>query len=143
MTRDEEEYPDSETFNPDRWLSPEFPTYREPLTQFPNLKRYPAFGYGRRICPGLEAAENSLFIEIATVAWACNISVKKDSNGIDIPVPWWDYLPGNNTAPRKFQFSLKSRGADRTGLVETKVEEYRLADNPMTGCDVKFEDTRN
>lgn len=118
MTRDANEYPDPEAFNIDRWLLPEYPTYREPLTEYPNLKRYPAFGYGRRICPGLAAAENSLFIEIATVAWACHIEHKTDARGEKIPIPWYDFTAENNTAPKPFQFSLLPRDEGRIKILE-------------------------
>ena len=63
-------YPDPETFNPGRWLDPEYPTYKPPLQQFPNLKRDNAFGWGRRVCVGLETAERSLGIMVATIVWS-------------------------------------------------------------------------
>ncbi|OAL36788.1 hypothetical protein AYO20_03843 [Fonsecaea nubica] len=117
MFKDESVYPDPESYNPDRWLRPEFPTYQEPLTQFPNLKRYAAFGFGRRICPGLLAAERSLFIEVTMLMWACSVDKKLDSSGNVIPVPWYDYKPGNNTGPKPFDFTLKVRSEKRLSLL--------------------------
>ncbi|KAK5310121.1 hypothetical protein LTR93_012107 [Exophiala xenobiotica] len=38
--RDPELYPEPEDFNPDRWLSPKYPTYREPLDKYPNLQNF-------------------------------------------------------------------------------------------------------
>ncbi|KAL6241779.1 hypothetical protein RBB50_011312 [Rhinocladiella similis] len=72
--RDPELYPDPEAFNPERWLSPQYSTYREPLDKFPNLQNHSAFGFGRRICPGKNIADNSLHILIARMAWATHIS---------------------------------------------------------------------
>ena len=125
--KDEKDFPDPETFNPDRWLNPKFPTSREPLTEYPNLKRFPAFGFGRRICPGLLAAERSLFIEIATLMWACRVSKKIDSSGKVIPVPWYSYQPGNNTAPKPFSFDVELRDQAKMALMHEQVERKSLA----------------
>src|SRR5258705_13140076 len=67
ILRDEELYPDSESFKPERWLNPGYATYQEPLTKYPNLKRFAAFGHGRRICPGLEVSEKSLFLQVSSL----------------------------------------------------------------------------
>lgn len=69
-------YPGPEEFNPLRWLSPDYPTFREPLTKFPNLQAYSAFGFGRRICPGLNVAERSLKLLVARLGWACRVEKK-------------------------------------------------------------------
>ncbi|RFU23995.1 hypothetical protein B7463_g12342, partial [Scytalidium lignicola] len=115
--REEALYPDPETFRPERWLEPEYPTFRAPLTEFPNLKRFSAFGFGRRICPGLESAENALFIQVSSLAWACNVTRKKDKDGNDIPVPLYDYSAGTNTAPKPFAFDLIPRSQERLQLM--------------------------
>ena len=81
------------------------------------MKRFSAFGFGRRICPGLESAENAMFIQIASLAWACNIMYKKDGNGNNIPVPWYDYTDGANSAPNLFMFDLKPRSEERLQLM--------------------------
>ena len=67
-------YPDPETFNPLLWLKPEFPTYKEPLTQFPTIINSSQFGYGRRLCQGQTVADEDMFIGLGSIAWLFNIS---------------------------------------------------------------------
>lgn len=112
-------YPDAERFNPNRWLSPEYPTYREPLSQFPNLQNFSSFGFGRRICPGQNIAERSLYILTARIIWAGRFSKKKDSAGCEIDVPDYDYISGFNTQPNPFPFDYRPRSRAKYVLVET------------------------
>lgn len=44
------------------------------------------FGFGRRVCVGRHVANNSLFINIATVLWALKIERKKDEAGKLLPL---------------------------------------------------------
>jgi cytochrome P450 len=74
-------YPDREVFRPERWMESKYPTFRAPLTEFPNLKRFSAFGFGRRICPGLESAENAMFITGRLVGLAMQYYQKKGRQG--------------------------------------------------------------
>src|SRR2546421_3377596 len=46
IARDPVAYPDPEAYNPARWLDPSFPTYKEPLTEFPKLMGHHQFGCG-------------------------------------------------------------------------------------------------
>jgi cytochrome P450 len=94
--REEARYPDPDSFRPERWLESGWPTYKEPLEQFPNLQNYSSFGFGRRICPGLNIAERSLYIGIAMIAWGCEISQKIGSDGKAIVPPDYDYVSGFN-----------------------------------------------
>lgn len=89
-------YPEPESFRPDRWLEPGWPTYKEPLTQYPNLQNFSAFGFGRRICPGQNIAEKSMYILIARIAWACNLTQKLDASGNAMAPPLYDYVAGFN-----------------------------------------------
>ncbi|OAP55993.1 hypothetical protein AYL99_10145 [Fonsecaea erecta] len=123
--RDPDLYPDPETFNPARWLSPAFPTtYREPLTKFPNLQNYSCFGFGRRICPGMNIAENSLHLLVARIAWAAHITPRAGQP----PPPLYDYTAGFNVQPRPFAFDLKPRSPQRAARVEQVWEAGRRRD---------------
>jgi hypothetical protein len=125
--RDPELYPNPESFNPNRWLDPSFPTYKSPLSQFPSLVNYSMFGFGRRICPGMNIAERSLFILTARILWACQMGKKKDSQGKEIEIPEYDYVAGFNTQPKFFEFELRDRKG-RGKLVKEMYLESRKND---------------
>jgi len=57
-----------------RWLDKSYPTYREPLTQYPTILHSTQFGYGRRTCQGQTVSDEDLFIGIGSIAWLFNIS---------------------------------------------------------------------
>lgn len=126
--RDPELYPDPESFIPERWLSPEYPSFKEPLSTYPNLQSFSAFGFGRRICPGLNIAERSLYILIARIAWACDIQKARDQEGEEKPVPLYDYTEGFNTQPKWFPFNLQVRGEERLKIVKEQAEKARQED---------------
>lgn len=130
--QDPELYPDPEDFKPERWLDPSFPTYREPLTVHPNLHNYSCFGFGRRICPGQNLAERSLYLLTARIAWACDISKARDRGGKEITPPLYDYTNGFNVQPRPFAFSLKARSEERVKVLETEIAESKKND-PLKG----------
>lgn len=75
-------FPDPETFNPLRWVDPEYPTYQEPLTQFPTIINSTQFGYGRRTCQGQTVTDEDLLIGIGSIAWMFNISPETEETSI-------------------------------------------------------------
>ncbi|KAH7341217.1 cytochrome P450 [Pyrenochaeta sp. MPI-SDFR-AT-0127] len=124
IQRDPELYPDPDSFNPDRWLNPKYPTFREPLNQYPNCQNYSVFGFGRRLCPGSNIAERSLNIIVARLSWACNIAKSKDPNtGELITPPSYDYVHGLNTEPRQFPFELTCRSPKRWDIIQEEALE--------------------
>ncbi|CCO36613.1 O-methylsterigmatocystin oxidoreductase Short=OMST oxidoreductase [Rhizoctonia solani AG-1 IB] len=68
MSFDREVYLNPDTFNPDRFSDPQTP---DP----------PAFGFGRRICPGQYFANATLFLTVATMLSAFDIRPGKDEQG--------------------------------------------------------------
>jgi cytochrome P450 len=75
ILHDEKLYgPKTEEFEPERFLRPGI---KPPTSQF---------GFGRRIYAGRYLADNTLFITVASVLKAFDISLARDDNGNEIPV---------------------------------------------------------
>ncbi|KAI0273355.1 cytochrome P450 [Gloeopeniophorella convolvens] len=93
---------DAARFNPARFLDkagglvPGPPDARE--------EGHMAYGYGRRACVGKYLANNSLFIDIATLLWAMKFERKKDAKGNEEPVNVDDYV-GDSLVNRPVSFS--------------------------------------
>jgi cytochrome P450 len=81
VLHDETIFPEPSRFRPERYLDS-------------NLKPPDAvFGFGRRICPGRFMARSSMWITIASVLTAFEISPVVDSNGIH-QIPKEEYTAG-------------------------------------------------
>ena len=67
ITRDESVYPEPDSFKPERYLNSD------------NDSKQTSFGYGRRICPGMNLADLSLWISVAMTLAVYDIQgVKSD-----------------------------------------------------------------
>lgn len=119
-------YPDADTFNPRRWLDPSYPTYREPLTQYPNLNGHSQFGFGRRTCQGIPIVEQDLFLTMGGMAWAFNICKRRDPvTGEEEPVHWNDYTPLLIAKPVRFPFDALARSREKVALMREMFESAR------------------
>ena len=105
---DDKFFQDSNEFRPERWL--QHPD--QPLC---------AFGFGRRTCPGKQIAQNSVFIAIARILWAYNIS-HCYVDGKKVPI---DSLDTGNIAlagPSPFKASFSIRSSAHQQIVEREWE---------------------
>ncbi|RDB21787.1 hypothetical protein Hypma_010853 [Hypsizygus marmoreus] len=70
ILHDEEIFPDSFTFKPERFLD------SEGISETGGAAEavMSAFGFGRRVCPGLHLAENTVFIAVVTMLYFFNIT---------------------------------------------------------------------
>jgi pseurotin biosynthesis cytochrome P450 monooxygenase len=122
---DQDIYPDGKLFNPARWLEASYPTYKEPLSVYPNCQNFHAFGYGRRSCPGSDFTERSLIIMIAKLAWGVNIYWPLDASGNEIREPM-KYGPGQAPRPIKFGCRIEPRTPERIKVLQRLAENLEL-----------------
>ena len=76
--------PDAANFNPERFLDEHGSLIPGPVETRDD--GHSTYGFGRRACVGKYAANDSLFITMATVLWAAQLEHARDENGKEIPV---------------------------------------------------------
>ena len=99
-------YPDPMEFIPERYLGENPEKDPSPI----------AFGFGRRVCPGINMAYSSVFIEIAMTLSVFNISKYVDENG-NIVQPEIHYSDGTVSHPKPFKCDIKPRSEKAIDLV--------------------------
>ncbi|KAJ7889513.1 cytochrome P450 [Mycena olivaceomarginata] len=110
ILHDETVYPDPYAFKPERFL-------REDGTPNPEVPSpEPAFGYGRRLCPGRHMANASLWITVASVLATFDIAKALDENGREIE-PSYEFDSGFINAPLPFKCSIQPRSQQAVDLI--------------------------
>lgn len=69
------------------------------------------------ICVGRHVANNSLFIDIATILWSCTLAPKADVNGI-WPTQEKSLNEGLVVRPQPFDIDMKARHPDAQTIVD-------------------------
>ncbi|KAG8683621.1 hypothetical protein FRC08_014176 [Ceratobasidium sp. 394] len=103
MLHDPEVYHEPERFTPERYLVANPP---------PEPENY-AFGFGRRICPGIHIAQQSMWISVSNTLANFTITKAKDEDGSEI-TPEERYSNGIFSHPLPFECSILPR-EDREG----------------------------
>jgi cytochrome P450 len=78
-------------------------------------RRY-VFGFGRRVCPGMHIAEQSLFAIVATVLHTLNVERVKDASGNEV-VPEVRVTSGAMSHALPFPYQIRMRD-DAKNLVD-------------------------
>jgi hypothetical protein len=73
----ESDFPEPDEFRPERFLEDR---------DYPGPFGHSAFGWGRRICPGMHLGSASVELNIARTLWGFNIRPAKDIDGKDVDV---------------------------------------------------------
>ncbi|KAJ7322934.1 cytochrome P450 [Mycena albidolilacea] len=104
-------FPEPFKFRPERYLTADNEA---------NSTVAAAFGFGRRICPGMHIAENSVFIAIATILCMFRVSKSIDEQGKVVePVVEYD---GFISHPQTFKCKIELRLKELRSLIEADLE---------------------
>jgi len=115
LVKDPNVFDDPETFNPSRFLTPHKPVGNwngkvESDFTIP-------FGFGRRICPGIHVAFQSIFISMARIFWAFDLYPAVEGSSID---PAKTLYHGIMCEPAPFQFRVRPRHPDVERIIESE-----------------------
>ncbi|KAK8032225.1 hypothetical protein PG990_001959 [Apiospora arundinis] len=110
----EKDFPEPHEFKPERFLE---------NRDFPGSLGHTAFGWGRRICPGMHLGAASVNLNIARILWAFHVTPAKDEKGQDIDVDIFAFTDGFNSSPLPFPCSITPRSAHHAEIVEREARQ--------------------
>ncbi|KAK3312975.1 cytochrome P450 [Apodospora peruviana] len=110
----ENDFPDPHTFRPERFTE---------TREYPGTLGHSAFGWGRRICPGMHLASASVELNIARILWAFEIGPAKDEKGKNIEVDIFAFTDGFNSSPLPFPCSITPRSSEHVKVIEKEYED--------------------
>ncbi|KAK8032544.1 hypothetical protein PG990_002278 [Apiospora arundinis] len=114
LSRDPAVYANPDTFRPERFLQDDL--HANASASHPDFRERDHFhyGFGRRLCQGIFVAEASLYIAIARVLWAFDITEKPGAPPLDLG----DKIAGLVTKPKPYNVRIvpRSMGAKQAVL---------------------------
>ncbi|KAL3465207.1 cytochrome P450 [Aspergillus heterothallicus] len=129
---DPQRYNNPDDFIPDRYLKHTLKAGAYAAHPDPYARDHFDFGAGRRICPGMHLAENSMFITIASIIWAFEIlpPVENGKAGtVDVSDAAYEDWANTLPKPSKLRFVPRSSAIQRTLTREwerARMEGYML-----------------
>ncbi|KAH9849043.1 cytochrome P450 [Lenzites betulinus] len=112
MLQDPAVFPEPTEFRPERYLGEDGSLKVLERHEDPSII---GFGFGRRICPGMFFAMNSVFIGVATLLYLFKINKSKDENAEEI-VPEADFR-GFISHPAPFSCDIRPRSEEAAVLI--------------------------
>lgn len=99
-------YPEPHEFRPDRWDA--------------GCPEYYAFGFGLRACPGLHVARDSIFLGMANILWAFDISAVEGKTPKIDDKAW---STGFLTMPPAFEAKLTVRSPHHAAVIRQQMDK--------------------
>ncbi|KAJ5584759.1 cytochrome P450 [Penicillium hispanicum] len=123
---------DGRTFDPTRYLHDKKSTRESALSPDVTERDHFLFGSGRRLCAGMDIAENSLFLSMARIPWTFNISKAVDNAGNEITPDPDNIVGGLAAMPAQFPAQIVPRSEQRAKAVQ---KEWDVAQENLKGED--------
>ncbi|KAF8169161.1 cytochrome P450 [Mycena galopus ATCC 62051] len=120
ILHDETIYPDPHAFKPERWL---LNGRLNPAVKDPES----AFGFGRRLCPGRHMATSSIWIAVASLLAAFDITKAVDGKE-NVIESSYEYVSGLISTPLPFKCSIKPRSPEAIGIVQAASDDAHRLD---------------
>lgn len=119
---DPERYEDPYTFNPARYLNHPLKAGAYTAHPDPYARDHFTFGAGRRVCPGMHLAENSLYIVLAKMLWAFEIRPPLNEDGSEATMDASEdaFEGGANTLPKPYRVRFIARDAKAAEVVRSE-----------------------
>lgn len=120
FTHDEKTYHDPMSFKPERFLGVDG---RDPELDPRTL----VFGFGRRICPGRELADASIYLTVAQSLAV--LDIKKAMEGGKVVEPTISFSAGIISHPQPFETNILPRSTRAEGLIRSVEEDYPFTES--------------
>jgi hypothetical protein len=113
-------------FRPERFINHTLRAGAYAAMSDPLERDHFGFGAGRRICPGMHLAENSVFITIAKILWAFEVRPALGPDGLEEVLDNSDdaFEEGTIVVPKPFRLRFIPRSARREKVIR---EEWEAA----------------
>ncbi|CUA76075.1 O-methylsterigmatocystin oxidoreductase [Rhizoctonia solani] len=112
-----ERYKDPHKFNPDRFLNHKLSMANSMVQSDPFERDHFTFGAGRRSCPGVQLAEQGIFIAISRLLWAFEFSLP---SGVSVNTDQSAFY-GAIRRPKKYPVVITPRSAKRIETIEREM----------------------
>ncbi|CAE6410582.1 unnamed protein product [Rhizoctonia solani] len=120
-----ERYENPDLFNPDRFIGHKLSMSQSMVQSDPFKRDHFAFGAGRRSCPGVQIAEQDVFIAVSRLLWAFELSAPP---GVQVDVSQKAFIGSIVRRPKEFPLVVKPRSEQRVVTIE---RELALAEDNM------------
>lgn len=118
LNNDPERYPDPREFRPERYEEDHLRAGESATAVDVDQRDHFTFGAGRRVCPGLNVAERSLYLGMAQMLWALEFGHSRDAKGDTIPVDVNAVTQGIVCRPKPFECDIRPRSEGRARMAK-------------------------